>query len=78
MEGSFRMSAELALEQRVAALEKEVAELRQQLFARSPEPDWISKIAGSMKDTPGFEEAMEYGRAFRWADRPPAEDEQKP
>jgi hypothetical protein len=65
------MSTEPTLEQRVTALEKAVADLQRQLAAK-PQPDhWLNQIIGSFKDEPAFDEVLEYGRAFREADRPP-------
>ena len=65
------------LEQRLAALEAEVAELK-----RRPTPvaaaDWLDRITGSIKDAEAFEEINRLGRAIRAADRPPEEKEAAP
>lgn len=65
------MSADHALEQRLAAVEAELEQLKRLVHARVPAPNWVEQLAGSMKDEPAFQEVIEYGRAFRQADRPP-------
>ena len=57
----------VSVEERLARLEKEVEELRK---ARREEQaarrgDWISKITGSFKDDPEFEEILRLGREER-------------
>jgi hypothetical protein len=52
-----------SLEQRVAALEFEMQELKGQyrsLSGRKPNPNWFNDVAGSMKDFPEFEEVRRY------------------
>ena len=66
------MIADNGVEQRLLALESAVARL-QVRQARTAAVDWIDKISGSISDDEAFEQALEYGRAFRHADRP--EDE---
>jgi hypothetical protein len=66
--------SQATLEQRVTALENAVHELHQALKGRKPAPDWLDRVAGSMKDEPAFDEVLAYGRAIRQADRP-AEDQ---
>ena len=68
------MSPEAVLEQRLRAVEEAVARLERRL---PPEGDWIARVTGSFRDEPAFDEVLEYGRAFRHADRP-AEDEPAP
>ena len=62
----------VSVEERLARLEKEVEELRK---ARREEQaarggDWISKITGSFKDDPEFEEILRLGREERQAEMP--------
>lgn len=64
------MPAESLLEQRLAAVEVAVQELRSIVLARKPVPNWLDRLTGSMQDDPAFEEVLAYGRAFREADRP--------
>jgi len=54
-------------------LEEAVRELQEAKKARSPAPDWMDRVIGSMKDEPAFDEVLAHGRAIRQADRP-AED----
>lgn len=64
------MSAEHpTIEERLAALEREVAELRQFRGAGGvkvpPGANWVDAISGSMKDFPEFDKVLEYGREIR-------------
>ncbi len=61
--------SEVTLEQRMTVLEEAVRELREELNARKPAPDWLDRVIGSMKDEPAFDEVVAYGRAIRQADR---------
>jgi hypothetical protein len=65
------MAQEPSLEERVKALEKEVADLKQQLLELSFRGTWLEKVTGSMKDYPEFEEVLRLGAEIRAADRPP-------
>ncbi len=72
------------LEDRVATLERQVAELTSRLNGSGstseihdwPEskPDWIARVAGTITDIDGFEEVLRLGREWR-SSQPPAEDE---
>jgi len=64
---------EPTLEQRMTVLEDAVRELQETMKARTPAPDWLDRVIGSMKDEPAFDEILAHGRAIRQADRP-AED----
>jgi hypothetical protein len=59
-----------SLEQRLAAVEMAVAELQRRLGGESPADNWLECFRGAFKDEPAFAEVVEYGRAFRAADRP--------
>jgi hypothetical protein len=72
------MSNESLLEQRLAVVERAVAELQQQLALSSQAPNWLDKVAGSITDESAFLEALEYGRTYRSADRPPDEPGNQP
>jgi hypothetical protein len=61
------MSDASTLEQRLEKLEADVAELKRQNGAKS---DWLSVVAGSFKDDPGFAEIVRLGQEIRRADRP--------
>jgi len=54
------------IEQRLQALEHEVAELKQRLeTAPSPTEPWWRKISGIFANDPAYEEAMRLGRQWR-------------
>lgn len=59
------MSQEVTVEQRVAALEFEVAGIKRQLQRPEDAGQWLDEIAGSMKDHPDFTELVRLGREFR-------------
>lgn len=65
------MSAIEKLEQRIAALEAEVAKLKNQ-NGRNPvdERPWWEKIHGTFEGDPYYKEAMELGRKYRESFRP--------
>jgi hypothetical protein len=63
-------NSKTTLEQRLTAVEREVAELRSQLTLGAPPADWLEKITGSVTDEGAFREVLELGRAIRSADRP--------
>jgi hypothetical protein len=67
------MPEEKTVEERLAALEAAVHELQDLLRSRPPAPNWWETAFGSISDRQAFHEAMEYGRAYRHADRPPDE-----
>jgi hypothetical protein len=72
------MLDEMLLEQRLAALERAVAELQQRLAVAAPASNWLENIGGRISDEATFLEAMELGRAFRQSDRPPDELNEQP
>ena len=65
------MSEPTTLEQRVAALEREVAELKRRLALSQGKKNWIEAITGSMKDYPEFEEVVRLGREYRRSQKSP-------
>ena len=65
------MLDELTLERRLSALEQAVANLQLRLNGMPTTTNWLEKVSGSISDESAFLEALEYGRAFRQADRPP-------
>lgn len=64
------------LEERVAALENELAELRQLMLAgvRVPPQDAWRETFGSMKDDPHFDAAMRAGAEWRAGENARAPD----
>jgi hypothetical protein len=53
-----------SVEARLAALEQEVARLRE-ILSRQQELPWWEKIVGTFANDPVYERAMKYGRAYR-------------
>jgi hypothetical protein len=68
------MTTEKMLEKRLEAVESAVAEIKRQLTASPPAPNWLERMTGSFKDEPAFEEVVRLGREFREADRPSEDD----
>jgi hypothetical protein len=68
------VSQEGSVETRLAALEHDVAWLKQLLLRPGLPVPWWERIVGSMKHLPEFEEALKLGAAIRQADRPAAEN----
>ena len=63
--------ASAPLEDRVAALEAEVARLRANVEGeKQTAPDWLDRIWGSFANDPLHEEAMRLGREWRESSRP--------
>jgi hypothetical protein len=62
------MPQTVTLEQRVATIEKEVAELKNRVHRSEATRAWYEKMIGSMKDYPEFEEVVRLGREIRKAD----------
>ena len=59
------------LTKRVAALEREVTELKKQIQAQSKDDrPWWERCAGRFADDPGFEEMVRLGREYRESLRP--------
>lgn len=59
------MLNEATLERRLVILEQQVADLK-----RKSESNWLNQLIGSISDESAFLEALEYGCAFRQADKP--------
>jgi hypothetical protein len=61
------------IESRVAALEAEMARLKEQVKKSPSLPgDWLDAIYGAFANDPIFEEAMKLGREYRESLRPKA------
>jgi hypothetical protein len=71
------MIDEVTLEQRLAALEKAVTEIKRHLGLAPVSGNWVENLPGKITDLEAFEKVLEYGRAFRYADRPPDEPEEQ-
>ena len=59
------------IEERVAALERAVGELKSQQAAN---PRWWEPLSGAFKDDPVFDEMLEYGRYLRITGTTPPDD----
>lgn len=60
----------MTIEERLAKVERELAELKRRLPTPLPQDAWYWKVAGSMAAYPEFEEVARLGREFRKADSP--------
>jgi hypothetical protein len=70
--------ATVSLEDRVTALEAEVARLRARIEKDpTPEVPWWEKWVGAFRGDPHFEEAMKLGRKWRESQRPKARKKTK-
>ena len=69
------MSEPADLEQRVAVLERDLAELRQRISSSDGKKNWIEKITGTFENDPDFAEILRLGQEIRRADRPDDEVE---
>ena len=60
------------LEDRLATVENELAQIKRQLAVERPQtaPAGWETIFGSFADSEGFEEAVQFGREYRVAQRP--------
>jgi hypothetical protein len=72
------MIDEVILEKRLATLERAVADLQRRLAGVPVANNWLEKVTGSISDEAAFLQALELGRAFRSADRPPDEPGESP
>ncbi len=72
------MLDEATIEQRLNILEQAVADLQRRLPPVPGAANWLEKLTGSISDEQGFLEVLEFGRAFRHADRPADEPGEKP
>lgn len=65
------------IEERIAAIEQELAELKQQIQRQraSPPIPWWEKIAGTFANSEHYDEAMRLGREYRESLRPKDDEE---
>jgi len=52
----------VTLEERLAAVERDLAELKDHVFHEAAERPWFEKMIGSMRGYPEFEEVIKLGR----------------
>ena len=53
------------LEKRLAALEEELAKLKEKVQGQDASQPWWERIAGTFQDDPVYEAAMKLGRQYR-------------
>jgi hypothetical protein len=63
------MSNENNFEKRLSALEQIVADIQRQIAGSSNCRNWLEKV-GCISDEEAFLQALEYGKYFRYSDRP--------
>ncbi len=63
------MLEQQTVEERLTALEKELAALKQQVTVQHAHRSWIEQIAGTFQDDPDFAEIVRLGQEFRKAAR---------
>ncbi|MDA0837310.1 MAG: hypothetical protein O3B01_17575 [Planctomycetota bacterium] len=63
------MSSLATIEERVTALEQQLAKLKAERNGEGRKSGWIDKICGSFKDDPEFDEIVKLGREYRQSDR---------
>ncbi len=64
------MTTETSLEQRLTAVEQAVSELQQRVAHLPTATHWLTRMTGSFKDEPAFDDVLALSRALRAADRP--------
>jgi hypothetical protein len=57
------------IEQRLENVEKELAELKDEVKTLIPPQNWMSAVTGTFKNDPEFDEVLRLGRELREADR---------
>ena len=72
------MTESAVLERRLEVVEHAVADLQRRLGDAPSLGNWLEKVAGAISDEPAFLEALEFGRAYRRADRPADEGGEQP
>ncbi|MCY2989320.1 MAG: hypothetical protein NTY19_15805 [Planctomycetota bacterium] len=64
------MSEDVALEERLTAVERDLAELKDHVLGGDRQRPWFEKMIGTMKDYPEFAEVVKLGREIRKTDSP--------
>jgi hypothetical protein len=72
--GVEAMPKEDEFEQRLAAIERAVAEIQRRLANMPDSQVGLQKLIGSITDIEAFEQVLKYGREFRYSDRPSDQD----
>jgi hypothetical protein len=61
------------LEERVARLEAEIAQIKRGQVADTSASPWWDKVRGRFRDDPAYDEAMTYGKDYRESLRQPGD-----
>lgn len=69
------MATDTSIEQRLAAVEKELAALKARVENGAPAPKGVEAFIGTFKDDPDYEEIVRLGRQFRDGDHLQENDE---
>ena len=65
---------ETMIERRLEAVERSIAELQHRIAGATPQTNWVDQVIRSITDEEVFLQVLEYGRAFRKADQPDADE----
>jgi len=66
---SFKEVMMASVEERLAKVEKEIAELKSKASRQSPNPDWLKKVEGTFENNPEFLALAKLGKEFRDAEK---------
>jgi prefoldin subunit 5 len=61
----------MTVEQRVSALESELAALQKRVDDLNASKNWIEEVSGSMKDYPEYDEVLRLGAEWRRSQKDP-------
>ena len=59
------MPEQMTVEDRLTAVEQQLADLKRRLPSRNDGKSWVERIAGTFKDDPNFDQIVRLGREFR-------------
>ena len=59
------MPEQMTVEDRLTAVEQQLADLKRRLPSRNDGMSWVERIAGTFKDDPDFDQIVRLGREFR-------------
>ena len=59
------MPEQLTVEERLAAVEQQLIELKRRLPSQTDGKSWVERIAGTFNEDPDFDEIVRLGREFR-------------
>ena len=59
------MPEQLTVEDRLTAVEHQLADLKRRLPSQTDGKSWVERIAGTFKDDPDFDQIVRLGREFR-------------